>query len=901
LSNSDFVVCPNLTIADRNVSVYKLDNGNTGVLEISYKTQFYDIGTNIVNDGNVTILACSNSIGECPECVLANYSNTSDPLTINCTLLNCVCQNYTQLVSYMANIGDGFSGFNTTEYALIDLDSGPYIPYIGNPTPFGTVIPMKKRTVTVFVSFEQPIVTVTPSSPVEIHVWVSVLSQNKMITCNATCSFAINEAWLITPEELWVTVYQDDIEIYEKSFQTTAVSFCPIPSNPFSSVWVQSWNCMGATGRFLFIAAIIGFIVVVITLIMLTYKFGKCWWDSYINRQQVSLTINNNDSDDYEMSNLDKLKQFVNSGRRGKVNSEGGIVPFSNYTIAIICICLLISPTSAATCGKSVLAQSIVNSCSAIPGSTTCTFHLNSVLELSGVGATSCLDFIDSESKVPMFGVTITYTKSIYQVPLKKIYYTSDWKPVTKSQKFCPGAGITEAVKNKDACSFFNNQTCMIDFTAGTACLGFPPGPITANSCVDPVYCYPGLQQCEAVSNKGCGAFDFDEAYLFHRYGFMPVGHVYKVLEPQAVYILPEVELQIRMGNQTHNLTYVFNEAVITSEIMTARIVGSLVGPSDVFGSNKIIIGANPSEISEAYYGHACEQNIPCANGVGDIQANNAGDFSKITVDDTNHAFKFPIGVVTHTVRDGAADFIFPSRGLETNKPILTKLPSLINGQLWTISDETLYINAINSGPLLVQLESASDLVITQTVNTICPEIDPLQNSAFVGCSHCLQGLVVSISAKSSCLAGSVIVELQLTSGQATLVTNTVELFQTSNVIQIRLLPSTEIVEGTLILQGTGSTAHFTFSGLTPEIETITNETDIPVIAPPGTPNDPDIANDSSMSDFWNWFNSLDGWKAGLKWTIVAVVITIIAILLLVICIKVFQVVQPMVYTQISN
>jgi len=334
---------------------------------------------------------------------------------------------------------------------------------------------------------------------------------------------------------------------------------------------------------------------------------------------------------------------------------------------------------------------------------------------------------------------------------------------------------------------------------------------------------------------------------------------------------MPVLEVEISSDSHTEKFEVLYDDAIQHNHNMTFEILGELTHAHVNFGSNKIITGMNGTEFPSAYYGAACDQNVPCAGAVGDIQS--SFDTSIHSYSWELDQFIYPINAVQTVVKDGAIDFKFPRRGLYSQLPVLTKLPSVINGDLWTITEDNLYINSINPGNLLVKLTTTQEFTFSQTVNTFCPVIEELEDKHLVGCSNCAQGVVLNFYAKSTCESGILDYTLTCHEGKAFLITRNCKVESFRTLCQVRIKPSTEVIKCTLHLKNGVDIIDLDFEAISPELETTTNTTGESVInAPNAITGNPDISINSSTNGFLDWFNGLSGWAGTLKWIVVSLI-----------------------------
>jgi hypothetical protein len=819
----------------------------------------------------------------CDNCTGVNRTSGSS-IALYCNAIDCTCIDIDTKQTVDVDLGEGFisAAFMNLIELPVDFDSGLYQPFYGNQNPFNGGLSMKrstqtklKRTSSVYISFKQPTVTITPSEPTVMFIWFSILSNNELIQCNNTCAFDINDKWLITTEILTVTVYVDDIEVADKQFNTTAITFCPIPNNPFSEIWVQSWNCMGIAGKFALICGYLGFAVVMISLIVFMFKFGWCLYERYSTN--VYVNVNTTDAPVQR-----SLSEMVMDKVRG--------VPQTTYVaVLLISFCFTISATP--ICLSSVISQSKLSTCSISLGLKTCSYDLNIELALSNVGASACIDLTDDNGDT-LRKIVITYSQSLYQVSLRKLYYTSDWRGIGESKRICAGSvegGNENLVK---WCGQFNNLTglCLVDYGHSNemSCQGYDPMDLPL-LCSDIADVYPGQSYCILGSNKGCGPFDFSDAYLFGKYAYLPIGPIFKVSAPDYSYLIPKITIDVISDNVSTTYEQTFEDSTKTIGDMTFEILGELTGSLTLFGSNKIITGTDNLANSKAYYGSACEQNAPCIGNIGDIQSSFDSTFHTCTSDLSQ--FIYPINAVQPLAKDGAIDFKFPRRGLFSQLPVLTEIPSIINGDIWTVSNDMLIINSINPGQLLMKVSTSATLSLTENINTFCPIVNELEDVYLVGCSNCVQGLVVNLIAHSTCESGLMDLSLECSEGIAYIISRSCLVQSVDTQCQVRIRPSSEIIKCDIIVKGTNQRIHF--NAMTPELETVTNTTGTSVINTPSTvAGDIDLSTDSITNGFLDWFNGLDGWKAGIKWTVIAVIgiiLTSLFLYLVYLVIKIFK------------
>lgn len=592
-----------------------------------------------------------------------------------------------------------------------------------------------------------------------------------------------------------------------------------------------------------------------------------CDKTQYVVTSNTNTNISSDSSSEEEpkTSMIDEIKSRLS--RKGKSKSSTP-VKYNFALIASFLFLLIITPVK--SCESVSIVNAVTETCVTEVGIEACYYRIDTQITLQHLHSVACLDLKNNDGEF-IARISIEYYRSVKEITLRKLYYTSDWLPSAASKRMCPGAVYGGQKEITDWCSYWNNLSfgCITAYESPT--LTSCQGVTDPNSCIGLVDCFPGEYYCMVGSNKGCGAFDYGDAYVFGKYAYLPTGPPFKVSQPDHLYLIPTIRVNVTIENVTTSTLVEYNDNQVVVNDITINILNQNIDNLELFGNNKIITGVLQSGDQVSYYGQASDANSPIPGTIGDIQANT--DTILYQKSTNFNQFIYSHGAVQPLIKDSSMDFKYPTRGLNKQLPVLTKLPATINGNIISVSDDTLYMLETTGSPLQLSLETTSNIHFTRQIKSVCPKVSQNVLSQN-GCSNCLQGLPIYFIAKSTCNSGMVDVSLECTDGIAQLLTNSIVLNIVDEEKVIYLRPTTDFVTCTITLTGDTSVS-FEIDSLTPQV----NETNLSptenIINPPETRGDEQFTSNGSMNNWFSWLDSLGTIGIVIKAIIITVIIVV--------------------------
>jgi len=265
---------------------------------------------------------------------------------------------------------------------------------------------------------------------------------------------------------------------------------------------------------------------------------------------------------------------------------------------------------------------------------------------------------------------------------------------------------------------------------------------------------YPGFTQCQVSCGcAGCGCFYCDDACLYSRYYFQPVGNLYTLTS-------------IPFFNRKVTLTALLclsGETCITYNIPLngfSQTIGPLtITPSGQFqnvnyGYTYLPYLVVDSTTNEAWFTEASSINRPEYGLIGDIQA----PFHNWLDDSASLFFSFPTDQLYGIDTGSAVIYSVPSTGihlLRGGNSGAIPLPWVDpQGIAWAFSGGNLIGVETNPSAVVLTITSIA-LTATYSETVICPI---LQVVKVTGCYDCIIGFSITITAYSTCSAGSVMI-----------------------------------------------------------------------------------------------------------------------------------------------
>lgn len=491
--------------------------------------------------------------------------------------------------------------------------------------------------------------------------------------------------------------------------------------------------------------------------------------------------------------------------------------------LLVACLCL-ISPVSA-QCNSVAITESDIVSCITSGNTRSCNIQINVIVSLVSLGSKAC-GLIMSETGVPIGSFNITYVSSTTIANVVPLYYTAGWFGMVTSSKNCPASGPCD---RDDGCP----STFPENFLRGVATM------------------WPGQRACESsCACAGCGCFFCNDACLFWQYGHLPFStsllRVYRIINSN---VLPSVRFDLEINGITTTQTLTvqpFPTGLLTN--YTAMVIGSYSGEVTNFGTDKLVISSTAAKFASAN-----EYNVALYGNIGDIQAASPAAFST----PSTNGFIIPSSLVPHVSSQESVSFAFPASGnaLFATRPAL---PTMIGSTLWSYDGSRLVGMNTNPGGIQVSFSTVSPVKISYDVTAVCPIADPIVS--VTGCHNCPLGFSISINSHSSCDSGSVVVSIE-TNGRITLFTPSVLLGPTSRRYIISLSSLDRSISGTVVLTYGDNKARFPFVGALSDPPVLTQQ-QISWI----NSNISDALSDIKIDSIGDWWESLTGTAAVVKW-----------------------------------
>jgi len=378
-------------------------------------------------------------------------------------------------------------------------------------------------------------------------------------------------------------------------------------------------------------------------------------------------------------------------------------------------------------------------------GTYTCSTVLSTTFTLPYIGAMSCFD-IEGEGPTGVYGVfgqaNFTFVRESITVLTQRLYYTGYWDLYTESSKRCYNAGH---------CDTHNCDT--LNSTSDYNAYGELSNPVVLN--------WPGRTYCDASCGcAGCGCFYCNDGCLFSRFAVVPHNtSVYSVEQAIALVREPVISYSIFDGISTHTGTLQMSSTTTSDSFLSMSIVGSLSENPTFFGTNKFIFDTSSSR---AWYGPACEQNIPIAGSLGDLQAESGA----YPLTESRNAFNFDFNSITHSSGQNKATYVTSSNGAR-NLPALPQFPMVIGFYYLAATDGLISGHSSTPGSTIVNMLSLADVTITGVVTAVCPTFT-VHNGT--GCYDCGTPATVYVNLRATCTPGYV--RLWTNYGNVTLATS---------------------------------------------------------------------------------------------------------------------------------
>jgi hypothetical protein len=204
------------------------------------------------------------------------------------------------------------------------------------------------------------------------------------------------------------------------------------------------------------------------------------------------------------------------------------------------------------------------------------------------------------------------------------------------------------------------------------------------------------------------------------------------------------------------------------------------------------------SDGSVAYFYPAAPMNAPAPQIPGDIQSASISSLQT----PSRQAFLYSPNIIQSVNPAGSQEtaigVVYSGSGIQYfyGSSAKIKLPALISGQNWSYTAGSISSHPLNPGAALLQISSESNLSFKRTVHVVCPVLHFIN---ITGCYSCTFGFSITISVKSTCLDGNVMINA------TGFVLNTVSIYidTSTKELTISAIVALENVVGSLCTVGT--------------------------------------------------------------------------------------------------
>lgn len=435
---------------------------------------------------------------------------------------------------------------------------------------------------------------------------------------------------------------------------------------------------------------------------------------------------------------MDQLSTIIrNLSHPIKTKEESGGFSIQLYTapipILMLILLMMVANTNAVSCASGTTSVGTLDVCDDYGSYKVCDEVFNEVATISNVYQSACYTMTELSSGSLAYQVFINYQEDMNCIGLVDQYYWSSWKGAQVTNDYC---------WIDDHCS---DQKCATvqDDESGS-------GAISISGNMN----YPGFSHCDRYDQsylEGCLIPDEDSC-AFSRATIVPTGPIYKISVLGQGRRTPLTQIQIvdSTGNVQTASGYTIGKPIVNGNF--SLTITAEIPPIPTNFMNLAIVqdmtNSDPTK-RDAWLCSVSQVGSPVAGSIGDIQS---PTMAGLRAPGTN-AFQIADDLISYTMNEGTAVHRFVSPGSIGNQ--CYKLPSSLNGDSWYLASggSELCTYKHNSGAIQVVLTTLSPFKVTVNQNVVCPELTLVNAS---GCYNCVQGIKVTISAKSTCSAGGV-------------------------------------------------------------------------------------------------------------------------------------------------
>lgn len=635
------------------------------------------------------------------------------------------------------------------------------------------------------VTLEQPNIVVTTPEPDYTKVSTTKDGLQNLFACAETqCILRLPDTYFLNPGSMIVRVFINDTLDAESTLTVTPYIKCNIPRCVFCEAMYQDFTCFPWQFQMFIISACIviflGGGLMVWYILKCSCAFSCCKkcrkqthnkisisWDAIKDKMKRKLSKNKNAQDDGTEDVVDRSRDY----EMRPIEPDIGLIrenpPASLFRVALILglISLALGQTS---CSSGITVTASNNLCYANGVTETCQVTIENLFTIPAPGLSACFTIMKPDL-TPIGKIDINYDQMIQVAPLQTLYYTTIWSGISISDKQCPWEHMC------GSCASYNPLTDPGACGGSSTCL---LAGITQM--------YQGMSRCDSQCGcAGCGCFACDASCVYSRAAIVPSGLPYSVNRPVSVQLRPQLRV-----NFTHNgASEVTPVNVLNAETQvglnfTITIQGSLAGSTTNFAGQNVVCGPEGCTM-----GSTSDPNSPVIHSVGDIQANDPSQLGAFG------QYQLAAGLWTALPTSTATNYVFAAAGFGA-RASHDYLPTVRGSTLWGMSWPNLVGVDQAPGAVVAILKSNGPIIISRTVNIVCPEI--LENSGnLTGCYSCDQGATIRIRARSRCSGGMAVVT---TSGSYTVATTSIVLTTDYQEFSIRVTSGSNQNTGTITL-----------------------------------------------------------------------------------------------------
>jgi hypothetical protein len=717
------------------------------------------------------------------------------------------------------------------------------IEVIDNST--GQIPDLDLRDVDVYVAWTQPSISIITSVLYGLDVWFTKPGLNFLYQCNGSCELTVPDEFYLTEGNFVLFVYDNASLIYQNSYPVNPYVSCPIPTNPISPIWAQSWACFGVLGRFLLVSACLGLVLMMIMaiglLVFIIYIIIYCIQNRNSATVINNITMASGNARDATVNTIDAIPHWAQALLAKRVNA-------TDLALIILVLPMLLGGVGAVgfnQCGNTSTPLILQQSCQytfSISGKDLvcsggiCDINFNYQATFALLGQTVCLNFIDPNGNV-VTTLQLTYQYQIRAVQLVYSYTTYSWAPFSTSYKGCPSTN-TCPISGCPSPPTVQNPSANNDVFNNYAIATFPT--ILNTSYLNSFPVTPNLECAASCGCAGCGCFFCNSGCMWTYFKMVPTGDEFYVFYPTIQYSYPVLNgMFYRPGANCYdslvNINFksssfssigaksAFSQATLSVSstastsgqtspyIVNFVLLSSVVNENLNFGSKNVICNMRTGN---CFLGVASPPNGPTAGIVGDIQ---------YSVDSKINQVWNPASVII-SYQQNSASFAFPPIGARfvdgTGTVPYPVFPMQLGDTIYEIVNFNLGGLDHKPGPLTIGINTLVNFQVSYTDTTICPSI--ILNGSAAGCSSCLLGATIKIDVISTCSSGYAFVSLE---GPGTIGTGSIFLDTVTTTEIITFFPNNETGTFTLTVFYKTFSSKVIFSGFFQKMAELDNGT----------------------------------------------------------------------------